>query len=254
VEAEALTLIARQSTGAMRDAISLLDQLASTGQAITLESAQAVLGTAASQAVLEVVNALVNQQADMGLESIHAALDAGSDPRQFARQIVDYLRDLLLIRMGNSSQVDATAEVRVQMANHAQKFSTTDLLRLIRVFNFAAGEARSAWQPALPLEMAFVEALEAPQGTESAGAAGASTAAPSLDLGAKPCPAETNRNNPSRRCRTRRGGYPSCSKAGISLAANPWAGAATKPASLWNLEFLHIPRVPWRPTDIKFCQ
>ena len=168
VEADALTLIARQSTGAMRDAISLLDQLASTGQAITLEAAQAVLGTTASQAVLEVVDALANQQADAGLDRLHTALDAGSDPRQFARQIVDYLRDLLLIRMGNSSQVDATAEVRVQMANHAQKFSTSELLRVIRVFNYAAGEARSAWQPALPLEMAFVEALEVPQGPDSA--------------------------------------------------------------------------------------
>jgi DNA polymerase-3 subunit gamma/tau len=57
------------------------------------------------------------------------------------------------------------------MANHAQKFSTTELLRVIRVFNFAAGEARSAWQPALPLEMAFVEALEAPQVLDSAGPA-----------------------------------------------------------------------------------
>jgi DNA polymerase III subunit gamma/tau len=168
VEADALTLIARQSTGAMRDAISLLDQLASTGQVITLENAQAVLGTAASQAVLDVINALVGRQADAGLDSIHAALDAGSDPRQFARQIVDYLRDLLLIRMNNSSQVDATAEMRAQMATHAQKFPTTELLRVIRVFNYAAGEARSAWQPALPLEMAYVEALEAPQATESA--------------------------------------------------------------------------------------
>jgi DNA polymerase-3 subunit gamma/tau len=161
-EEQALTLIARQSTGAMRDAISLLDQLASTGQGITLEMAQAVLGTAASQAVLDLVNALVEEQADAGLDQIHAALDAGSDPRQFARQIVDYLRDLLLVRMGNSSQVDATAEVREQMARHAQKFETPELLRIIRGFNYAAGEARSAWQPALPLEMAFVEALEPP--------------------------------------------------------------------------------------------
>jgi DNA polymerase-3 subunit gamma/tau len=161
-EAEALTLIARQSTGAMRDAISLLDQLASTGQAITLEMAQAVLGTAANQAVLDVVEALVSKQANVGLDQIHAALDAGSDPRQFARQIVDYLRDVLLVRMGNSRQVDATAEVREQMARHARKFEINELLRIIRAFNFAAGEARSAWQPALPLEMAFVEALEPP--------------------------------------------------------------------------------------------
>jgi DNA polymerase-3 subunit gamma/tau len=108
-EPEALTLIARQSTGALRDAISLLDQLASTGQAITLQRAQDVLGTAASQAVLDVVEALVARQAQNGLDHIHAALDAGSDPRQFARQLVDYLRDLLLIRMGNASQVEATA-------------------------------------------------------------------------------------------------------------------------------------------------
>ncbi len=61
-EPEALTLIARQSTGALRDAISLLDQLASTGQTITLEMAQDVLGTAASQAVLDLIDALIEQQ------------------------------------------------------------------------------------------------------------------------------------------------------------------------------------------------
>lgn len=175
-QAGALTLIARQSTGAMRDAISLLDQLASTGQVITLEIAQTVLGTAASQAVLDVVEALIERRADAGLDRIHAALDGGSDPRQFARQIVDYLRDLLLIRMGNSSQVDATAEMRAQMASHAQKFTTAELLRIVRAFNYAAVEARSAWHPALPLEMAFVEALEAPQAAESAAPLPPSTA------------------------------------------------------------------------------
>jgi len=163
VEAEALTLVARQSTGALRDAISLLDQLASSGRLITLEMAQNVLGTAASQAVLDLVEALVARQADQGLDRIHSALDAGSDPRQFARQVVDYLRDLLLIRMGNADQVDATPEVRAQMARHAQALSTVDLLKVIRLFNHASNEARAGWQPALPLEMAFVESLEEPQ-------------------------------------------------------------------------------------------
>ena len=159
VDAEALNLIARQSTGAMRDAISLLDQLASTGQKITLEVAQNVLGTAASQAVLQVMDTLLERQAASGLDRIHQALDSGSDPRQFARQLVDYLRDLLLIRMQSADQIDATAEVRAQMARHAQALDTAELLRMIRIFNQAANEARSAWQPALPLEMAFVEAL-----------------------------------------------------------------------------------------------
>jgi DNA polymerase-3 subunit gamma/tau len=166
-EAEALTLVARQSTGALRDAISLLDQLASSGKPITLEMAQNILGTAASQAVLDVLDALVTGQADRGLDHIHLALDGGSDPRQFARQIVDYLRDLLLMQMGNADQIDATAEVRAQMARHANAFSTEELLRIIRLFNQASNEARLGWQPALPLEMAFVESLKSPLAEEN---------------------------------------------------------------------------------------
>jgi DNA polymerase-3 subunit gamma/tau len=157
---EALVLLARQATGALRDAISLLDQLASTGQTITLETAQQVLGTATSQAVLDIVDAISTGQSAKGLDKIHAALDAGSDPRQFARQIVDYLRGLLLVRMGNPAQVDATAELKAHMARHAQGFGVPRLLDLIRLFNQAANDARSAWQPSLPLEMAFIEALE----------------------------------------------------------------------------------------------
>jgi DNA polymerase-3 subunit gamma/tau len=121
------------------------------------------LGTAASQAVLDLVDALVARQADHGLDCIHSALDAGSDPRQFGRQVVDYLRDLLLMRMGNADQVDATPEVRAQMARHAQAFGTADLLKVIRLFNRASNEARAGWQPALPLEMAFIESLVEPQ-------------------------------------------------------------------------------------------
>jgi DNA polymerase-3 subunit gamma/tau len=90
---------------------------------------------------------------------IHRSLDAGSDPRQFARQIVDYLRNLLLVAMGNASQVDATAEARSQMARHAQALPISELMRIIQAFNQAATETRSSWQPALPLEMAFIEAI-----------------------------------------------------------------------------------------------
>jgi DNA polymerase-3 subunit gamma/tau len=158
-EPEALSLVARQATGSMRDAISLLDQLASAGDNITLQLAQDVLGTATSQAVLEVVDAMLKRQSSQGLEAIHRSLDSGSDPRQFARQIVDYLRSLLLVAMGNAAQVDATPEVRSQMARHAQALSVAELLKVIQAFNQASTETRSSWQPALPLEIAFIEAI-----------------------------------------------------------------------------------------------
>jgi DNA polymerase-3 subunit gamma/tau len=178
IDEAALLLIARQATGAMRDAISLLDQLASTGKPVTLEMAQAVLGTATSQSVLELINALVARDAAAGLEVIHRTLDTGSDPRQFTRQIVEYLRGLLLVAVGNAAQVEATQEIRNQMARHAQALPTAELLHLLNVFNEAATEIRAGWQPALPLEMAFVQAI-----TPATQKSGSAVAAPAASAG-----------------------------------------------------------------------
>lgn len=161
-EPEALTLIARQSAGGMRDAISLLDQLASTGQTISLDLTQAVLGTATSQTVLDLASAVLDRSPAAGMDAIHAALDSGTDARILARQLVDYLRALLLIQMGNGGQVDLSADVRARAEKHAQAFSSADILRMIKAFNAAAADQRGGWQPSLPLELALAEVLEAP--------------------------------------------------------------------------------------------
>jgi DNA polymerase-3 subunit gamma/tau len=122
----------------MRDAISLLDQMASTGQDITLGLTQTVLGTATSQTVLALVGAVLDRKPAAGMDSIHAALDAGTDPRLLARQLVDYLRALLMVQMGNAAQADLAAEARAQAEKHARAFSSSDVLRMIKAFNAAA--------------------------------------------------------------------------------------------------------------------
>ncbi len=159
VSEEALALVARQSTGCLRDAISLLDQLTSAGHAVDLAAAQAVLGTASSQAVVQVVDALLANEASAALQALHDALDAGSDPRQLARQVVEYLRNLLLIQWGNADMVDVASDMRSHMARQATAFQRPLLLGVIRAFNQAASEARASWQPALPLELALLEAI-----------------------------------------------------------------------------------------------
>lgn len=159
---DALIQIARQSAGGMRDAISLLDQLSSTGDKITLALAQNVLGTATSQTVLDVISSVNEHDPAHGLETIHKALDAGADPRSLARQIVEYLRGLMLIQMGNVNQVEATADVRKQMQAHARSFTTSDVLRMMKAFNNAATDLRGGWQPSLSLELALAEVLDAP--------------------------------------------------------------------------------------------
>jgi DNA polymerase III subunit gamma/tau len=162
---EALTLIARQAAGGMRDAQSLLDQLASTGTKITLDLAQQVLGTATSQTVLDIITSILDNQPAHGLETIHHALDTGADPRSLARQLVEYTRGLMLIQMGNVDQVEATRDVKAQMQTHAKAFTSSDTLRMMKIFNNAATDLRGGWQPSLSLELALAEVLDTP--TES---------------------------------------------------------------------------------------
>ena len=162
-DGEALTLIARQATGSFRDAISLLDQMASTGEKITLEKTHAILGTAASQNVLELVDAIQKNQASDGLNQLHAALDAGTDPRVLARQVVEYLRALLLIKLGNPDQADLSKETLKLAETHAAAFSNQQVLNMIREFNAAATDTRGGWQPALSLELALAGVMIEPE-------------------------------------------------------------------------------------------
>ena len=157
---EVQNLIARQSTGSLRDAISLLDQLSSTGEQIDLALAQTVLGTATNQAVIEVIKAFLSCDQKAGLDQIHDALDAGSDVREFAKQIVQYLRRVLLLQIGASDPGNETPELEELMKAQAQQIDSSDLISTIHIFNRVAMDTRSRWYVGLPLEIAYLEACE----------------------------------------------------------------------------------------------
>ena len=98
VEPAALESIARQGGGSMRDAISLLDQLTAYGsETITLAQVQAVLGSVASQSVIELADSLIDGDLARGLDVINQVVGDGAEPRQFTREFVEYLRGLLLL-------------------------------------------------------------------------------------------------------------------------------------------------------------
>jgi DNA polymerase-3 subunit gamma/tau len=159
-EPEALTLIARQATGALRDAISLLDQLAAGGEEITVERAQAALGAGALRWVSDVVSALCDANAASGLDIINQAVDSGADVRQFARQIVEHLRAVMLIKLGDSALVDLPIEQHSGFTRQAEHLEIDRLMRAIKLFNQAALDLRGGWQPQLLLELALIESLQ----------------------------------------------------------------------------------------------
>jgi DNA polymerase-3 subunit gamma/tau len=161
IEPEALHMIARQGAGSLRDAESLLDQLVvAQDDVVTAKRTQMVLGTASNEAVVQLTDAWLGRDGAGGLALIHQALASGTDARQFCRQMVAYLRDLLLLQAaGDTLPLEATPEQRDEMLAQAQRAPRPGLIEAIKKFNEAALVAAGSWQPQLPLEMAFIELL-----------------------------------------------------------------------------------------------
>lgn len=159
VEEGALDLIARQSTGSMRDAESLLDQLATFGGSeITLAQVQIVLGTASSQAIGELVGKLVAGDVAGGLSAVGRAMSEGGDARQLSKELLEYLRGLLLLESTGQAPSELTKEQQRVMAQQAEGLSLDRLVHMIKIFNQAAIDLKNSTQPQLPLELAIVEA------------------------------------------------------------------------------------------------
>ncbi|MBC7251389.1 MAG: DNA polymerase III subunit gamma/tau [Anaerolineae bacterium] len=160
VERAALELIARSATGSLRDAESLLDQLGSGGdEQIGVEQVRAMLGAVPAQVVSRLVDHLVDGEVAAGLEVINRAVDEGIDPRQFTRQVVEHLRALLMLKVGDGAQLlDLSEESLTEMQQQAARMSLRQVVQAVKLFNQASLDLRSSLQPQLPLELAFVEA------------------------------------------------------------------------------------------------
>lgn len=195
----ALTLIARQATGALRDAISLLDQLASSNSLrITADDVREALGATDVATVRALMNGLVTGNPALGLDGIQAAIDQGADARQIARQMVDYLRSVLQIKLSQKDTQGPTGEIseseKLDLTNYAQKAGAALLLHGIRAFSTAISEMRSTVDSQLFLEMAYLEcaiADELPEAHSPQPAGTSQRAVPAPTRGAVPRTAHT---------------------------------------------------------------
>ncbi|MGE5140785.1 MAG: DNA polymerase III subunit gamma/tau [Rudaea sp.] len=164
IEPAALELIARQATGSFRDAASLLDQIMAfggqdDGRAVTLEQVQSLLGACSLETIHLIVQALAERDPARAIENIGRAVDAGADPRQLSRDVVEYVRGVLLFQVGGGAALQASKESAAEKSQLAKITSPDQLLQIIRLFTQATAELKSSASPTLPLEMAAVESV-----------------------------------------------------------------------------------------------
>ena len=157
-EPEALRLIAKSATGSLRDAENLLEQLTTYyGSEIGLSQVQAILGITGDWRAKELIKHIINNDLSAGVTTINSVNTDGLDLRQFNRELVEYLRGLLLIKTGSDKAVDFTAEDMAELKDLATKAPLPRILKAVKLF----GQLELGFDnySTLPLELALVDCV-----------------------------------------------------------------------------------------------
>jgi DNA polymerase-3 subunit gamma/tau len=173
---EALELIARTATGSLRDGVNLLEQVTDYhGRELTLEAVRSGLGLTGDARSADVARLALTGDLGEGLALIAAVRDDGLDLRQFQREVVSYLRQLLLVQAGAESVLSLTKEQAREMKKLLEGVAREALVRALRAFGQA--DLRGDPWSSLPLELALAECVLA-RGVEQAPRPSPAPAAP----------------------------------------------------------------------------
>ena len=223
-EDAALALIARHADGGVRDALSILDQLAATGH-VTAEATRRLLGGAPVDLMFEFTDALAARDSGAALRVISGLIADGADLRLFARQVLEHLRALFVVQRVDdpSDLIDATDETLARLTVQAEHLQGAQLVHLLRLFADAQAEMRLQAPPRLAVEMATVRAtVPEADSTAEAALARIERLERLLDVGAQqPQPAPPAAPAADRRVR---------SSEGAEGAEGPRAGEARREA------------------------
>ena len=160
---EAIREIARAGEGSMRDAQSAFDQIISfSGSEIKTEDVEAALGKAGVDMFAGVMTSLSEMNPTGVLTIVDELVMRGHDLRNFCRDLMAYLRDLLVVKVSNDADgvLELSATERTELARQAASFSESDLVRYFHSLTETENTLRDAAYPRYHLEIGLVKLIE----------------------------------------------------------------------------------------------
>lgn len=162
-EDKALRLIAVNSSGSVRDAESLLQQLISQGiENLTLEKAKDMLGVVDEEILRSFIEDIIAGAGEDALKKINHVLEQGKDLEQFTVQVLEYLRFIMLGSLNPELLKDEylTEEVEKWAQKMGGRIATEDISQLMDIFSDARVSLNDYPLPQIAVEVAVVEAGE----------------------------------------------------------------------------------------------
>lgn len=157
-EDEALTMIAVQADGGLRDALSILDQCSALAEGkITAERVRQILGLVGHDWIYRMTRALAAHKAQEVLEIIAELLRDGKDLKQIVAELSLHLRSLMIYQAaGTVANMDLYAEQDEVLKEQAQLFTSEQIMQMIKRLHEAMNEMKWSPQPRITVEVALL--------------------------------------------------------------------------------------------------
>jgi len=163
LEERSLAALARASEGSMRDGLSLLDQaVAFGGKSIVHAELETLLGAVPQELLRSLIQAIISQDSAAALRSLSQLIEGGHDLRAYCADVVEYLRNLLVVSVTASQEwpalIGASADDLAQLAADKGSLTPEHIQQLFALFTQAEDALRFSAHPRFVLETAAVKA------------------------------------------------------------------------------------------------
>src|SRR5437588_7999851 len=147
---QALALVARSGRGAYRDAVSMLDQVASaTANQVTVQAVLELLGTVEEEALFRLCDLVIDRDTAGALTYIEELSERGHDLGRLVVDVIEHLRRLMLAQhLGDVPETAATSEeARERLRAQANQLGEATVLRLVDLLVVAVHDMRQGGAP-----------------------------------------------------------------------------------------------------------
>ncbi|WP_293833111.1 DNA polymerase III subunit gamma/tau [uncultured Phascolarctobacterium sp.] len=156
-DAEALRLIAIQSEGGLRDALSLLDQCGVMSKQITTETVREVLGIVGREVLRALAEAIGRQDLPAALGKLGELLEQGKDARQVLTELMEYLRALLLFQSVPDYEEIYLTDTREALTALTPLFGRDRLMAAEERLHSALLELKTTMRPRITAELCLLD-------------------------------------------------------------------------------------------------
>ncbi|MDD5595618.1 MAG: DNA polymerase III subunit gamma/tau [Candidatus Omnitrophica bacterium] len=160
VDKEVLFTIAKASDGALRDAESILDQLAAFSKgAISLKDVISVLGLVEQDMLFEITQKIIHKDSFGALKLLNDLIDQGKDVSIFLNNLIEHFRNLMVAKITKADQklIDLPQDVCEKLLQQSQSFSLEELFVIFNTLVNTQEMSKRMDSLRIPLEITLVK-------------------------------------------------------------------------------------------------